>query len=289
MLADKEYRKVARLAPKRHDAKLNHARILLRLKEYEKVDEVLNGFKLWSSGSQATALALKAQALLYRDNMDQLPSIFAQASNLSPDNSEVLFVQAMMDAKAGEVETAMHGLDNALKKNPNESRMLQAKAELYFYNTQYKEALIIFKGLSKQQFANPNLMIDLAWVYITLEDYDSALVELDKALNIASNHPVSNYLKAFILLKSKDYKGASNYAEKVVKSYPGHIGNNFVLAVVSFAKKEFEKANYHIGKVTFAQPNNISALKLQASIQLNLGAKDDAMETLSKIEQGKFF
>ncbi len=288
LLAEKELGKVAKSIPALPTAKLEYAKVLMQLKKYEEVEQTLKGSHSWLTENKAEALALMTQAYIYMDNYEQVKSTFTQAQQLSANNIEVVLTKAIMDAKELDITSSMQWLEQVLKQNPNEIRALLLKAELYNYQTQYKEAIKLFRQVSAQQFANSEVKLDLARIHLMVKEYDPALVEVDKVLKVSKNHVLANYLKAFILFKKKEYATASKYAEHVVKYSVGHTGTNFILAVISFDAKEYEKANFHIKKVTFAEPKNAPALKLQASILLQLGAVNEAMASLAQIDQQAF-
>lgn len=264
------------------------ASVLLMLNDTARMEQVLQDRQDWPAELQVDALALLAQAQQVSGYPEQSQTLLEQAKELNVVTTELLFSSALQALAYDDVEEALINADLALTKQPDLVKTQVLKGQLLMQQQAFEPALAIFNEAAKVQYANPELLMYPARVYLLSNQPDLAHQQLDKLLKIIPDHVDANYAKAYLQLQAKQYEAALANADKVLKVNNDHIAAHFVSAASAYSLAQYEKAFAHVSKVTYAYPAYADGLKLKAAIQFKLGDELAATETLSGINQSDF-
>ena len=268
--------------------KIKLASVLLMLSDMPRLEQVLQDRQDWPAELQVDALALLAQSQQVSGHPEQSQTLLEQAKELNVITAELLFSSALQALAYDDTEEAFTNVNLALAKQPELTKAQVLKGQLLMQQQAFEPALAIFNEAAKVQYANPELLMYPARVYLLSNQPDLAHQQLDKLLKIIPDHLDANYAKAYLQLQAKQYEAALASADKVLKVNNDHIAAHFVSAASAYSLAQYEKAFAHVAKVTYAYPAYADGLKLKAAIQFKLGDELAATETLSGINQSDF-
>ncbi|MCE2596845.1 PEP-CTERM system TPR-repeat protein PrsT [Motilimonas cestriensis] len=270
------------------EIKLKLAKVLLMLNDASRLKEVLANRQDWPVALEVDALAVLSQADLLTNQPDLALAELKQAKALNLVTAELLFASALQALAVDDEEEALKNIDLALAKEPNLVKAMVIKGQVLMQQQRFEPALALFNQAATMQYANPELLMNPARVYVLNNQLDLAHQQLDKLLKIIPEHIEANYFKAFLQLQAKNYEQALVSAEKVLKVDNEHIASHFISAASAYSLEQYEKAFSHATKVTYAYPGYTEGLKLKAAIQFKLGDELAATETLSALNASDF-
>lgn len=128
-----------------------------------------------------------------------------------------------------ELQKVFHYLELAEKHNPDDPELNLIKGyldlilavNLPFFNPNHAIARF-------ENYASPTYLVNrgLAIAYRDLEQYENALVAVEKALNATPNNPEVHYLKGQILYKLGEEKQSVRLAEEAIKHFDNAIARS---------------------------------------------------------------
>ena len=107
-----------------------------------------------------------------------------------------------------EYDNAINTINDALKIDKYDSKLIHIKATLYLDNKNPEDAINCISNYLKLKPNNPDLFYLLGSIYYKYERYRDSLIYINKALEYNSEHIPSLYLKANVLKVSRNYNDA---------------------------------------------------------------------------------
>ncbi|MCE2571240.1 XrtA/PEP-CTERM system TPR-repeat protein PrsT [Motilimonas eburnea] len=293
LFAEKELSKVvAQQDTPEH--RLALAKVLLVLGENQRVAKLLEPTEIWSDKTAVDRFALLAQLALLskqltkQEQAEQALVYLTKARELERVTAELLFASALQALAYDEREQALTNLNKAIEQQAFFAKAMQLRGQVLLEQQDYPQAIAQFTQLAKQQYSNPDVLLNLAQAYLVSEQDELLEQTLAQILKVIPNHVEANYLKAYLMLEDKQYQAAMDMADKVLGLDGSHIAAHFVAAASAYPLEQYEKAFAHITKVTYAYPNYSDGIKLKAAIEFKLGDELAATETLSAINASDF-
>ncbi|MEM9742047.1 MAG: XrtA/PEP-CTERM system TPR-repeat protein PrsT [Pseudomonadota bacterium] len=116
-------------------------------------------------------------------------------------------------------------------------------------------------------------------------DLDAATEAIDKILKIAGNYPLARYLEGLIYYQKNDFDRSEAALLEVQRRFPDHAPTLYLMGLVKYQLDQIAQAEYNVERFVLAAPANESARKLLASIRLQRGELDAAIEALEPVAQ----
>lgn len=281
--AEKEHNQAHKLAPENPEINIALAKTLFQVNKFRQMEDLIDNTQGWPTALIVQSYALKARLSIYHGDIEQAENLIAMAVNLQPDETEVLFVQALLKWQLRDIDEAKIYLKKLAKKEPSHIRGLVLTANIAFWQKDYEEANEKFAQASEIQYRSMTIKLHLVGTLIAQRKLVSAKKALKKLLKKDVNNPYINHLMARVAFLDKDNQSAARHADIALMNNSGAFETNYIAAAAKYSTNKFEQAYKHIGKVTLALPNHVQALKLKAAIQLKLGLFDQAIDTLLKV------
>lgn len=184
-------------------------------------------------------------------NYEEAKSISEEFNAESSDKVEQYFLSGLINNRLGDLESSAANFNAALEEYPN-------------YH------LVRF------------LLID---VLLRNESLDSAEIEVDKLLSINKNQPQANYYKGAIAFQRKDFETAFLHAEKAREGRGEGLRNDMVHGLSAYKLEKYERAYASLRRAASKLPKSHSVHRLVAQLQLDLGYRREAAETLASLEE----
>ncbi len=193
-------------------------------------------------------------------NGEKAERFFIQATTNNTKNPITYLNYAIMLSHRGEAQKAIKLLEKAETLNPKVltlKNILLTKATCYWIAGDIDKGInLLLKLIDTYEYANPNVLTTLGFLYILKDDFDNATKYSKKAL---LDDP--NYLLAYDNLGQIEYRRgfydkALQYFIKVTEqySYPDSL---YYLALIYIQKNDIEKAKIYLEK---AYNCNVTAL-----------------------------
>lgn len=131
-----------------------------------------------------------------------------------------------------------------------------------FDNGNYEEIIELFPDevINKEGDKATELYIWRGNVRYEQKDYDSAIADYSKAININHNYALAFYNRAFALIGKEEYNKAIEDYDMVIKLEPDYIANAFVVrGSILRAMKEYDQAIEYYNKAINIDPDYANA------------------------------
>ena len=129
-----------------------------------------------------------------------------------------------------------------------------------------EEKLEIINIRLKKSPQNAELLYDRASVYVNLERYNDAIIDLNKAIEIKPEKKEYHALLGDTYFRLGDMEHSYKSFEKVVSLDPKDKEGYMKLGEIAFYSKDYDRAMDHLSKVTADDPNNQNALFMKGFI-----------------------
>ena len=133
-------------------------------------------------------------------------------------------------------------------------------------NMSDEEKLEIINIRLKKNPKDAELLYDRAGIYVNLERYNDAIVDLTKAIEIKPDKKEYHALIGDTYFRLGDMEHSYKSFEQVVRLDPKNKEGYMKLGEIAFYSKDYDRAMEHLSKVTADDPNNQTALFMKGFI-----------------------
>ncbi len=280
--AKKEFQRAYSLNPESPEYSLTYAQLLLRDKEYAKVDEILDT-PFADKADEEQRQVYQASAYLGLGQREKARQIYTKIAAESA-NARAYMGLARLALLDKDMDSASQWTEKALAIDADNEAALQLKAKMYLADKQNDQALELYDRLINQNANNPTYYYERAVIYLALKQYDAAEQDIQRVLQEMNNQPLATYLLAQIRLQQKKYPEAQSLSQYVLSVLPRHYPSMLVLGVASLEQGFFNQAEKNIIQYLSINPNNIEVQHLLATIYLRQGNSGQAVLILEGID-----
>jgi SpoVK/Ycf46/Vps4 family AAA+-type ATPase len=111
-------------------------------------------------------------------------------------------------------------LIEALSESPDNNSLRKLVADALFNVGRYREAIVEYKQLLKQEHGNHLFMVTLADCYYRLEEYSTAMVMLENIVHLPDAGIKCRILYIKLLIKENNYEQALNLYRRLLEEHP---------------------------------------------------------------------
>lgn len=129
---------------------------------------------------------------------------------------------------------------------------------------------------------DPDLRIELGWVYLKQGNSKKALEEYRNALKIDPKNVGAKLNVAMVYAHEKDYTKAQGEMEKIIKEYPTYMDARVALGSVYYQLKKYDKALEQYQFALAANPGTVDYIVMIGKIYEVQGKKDQAKAQYQK-------
>jgi len=200
-----------------------------------------------------------------------------------PKNEDVIIDLSMNLSFANKHKEAIELLENSNVELKSD-RYLRRLAKLYVVDSQFQNALDLYKTLTIKQPLEQSLWLEYATVKEKIGSLESALTTVNEGLNQSSSKEQLLLLKANLLITL----GRNESAEKIVDELSNKFPNNkyvvYLKAQLNLAKKEVNNASEQFSLLYENSPSNDLALNWARSL-VKQDHLDQAINVLERHEK----
>lgn len=228
--------------------------------------------------------------------------ILFPAPEIKAQTAKSFYKSGISNQKKGNCKEAINNFNSAINLNPKYTDALKARALCYFNLKNYKEAIVDYDFLYKQDLLNENYIIKLALSYFELNrwaDAHNMFLKLEAPeINLHIEEAKVKVAQCKIMLQ--DYNGAIQYLNENLSAfnendlmyyYKGIAASNlkeYQAAALSF-KKAIDVNDNKLIKKSIKQPLNDSLNAVYylslANTLLHMFSYEDAIKTYQKVIQ----
>ncbi|MDA8234733.1 MAG: tetratricopeptide repeat protein [Clostridia bacterium] len=159
--------------------------------------------------------------------------------------------------------------------------------QLFFWDKPVYESALDYQFQTaynnvKKSPNDPQLRIELGWLYLQMKDYNKALNEYKNALKLDPKNLGAKLNIAIVYGEQKDYKKAKAELEKLIKDKPAFEDARVALASVHYHLKEYDAAIKQYQFLINANPGTVDYITLLGRV---LEAKGDKKGAIAQYEK----
>jgi len=263
--AKKELGRAHKLMPENELMRMDYAGVLLILKKYHDVINLLLDIHVLPEINERR-LTLLGAAYMGLNQLAEAKSIYQLA--VSDGYATANIGLATIAMQENELDKAVLFLDKILLEDNDNRAALTQKAIVLNKLKQHDKALLIYNQLIKEDAMPSVLHIERAATYLTLGQLSKAEDDLKYVLKKNKNSPSINFLMSRVKLAQKQFSEAKLFAEKVINIKSSHYPAILVLGISHYYLKSFNQSENYLIKYLAAQPDNVAVTILLAKVYL---------------------
>ncbi|MBX3413327.1 MAG: tetratricopeptide repeat protein [Pirellulales bacterium] len=221
---------------------------------------------------------------LSNGNRDKARTAAEEAIRLSGDDTLLAarahVVRALLREKPEEIAAE---LDTALELAPEDPEVLRARGAHALEHRDLAKAIEVMKlavEVERERADNHEL---LGMAFALNQQFDEALAELDRALELAPDDPSAHLLRARVRLAKAKPEEAVEDIDQVFTTRPATADALLLRALAYQQLGKIERALTDIDEALGMQPEFVPALRIRAVLLASNGQVDDALADLEKV------
>jgi len=265
-----------KLDPKDTEAHEMLGQYFLVKKEYPKAELE---FKYLSSQDPANVDYIMALAEIARlsDRAEEAIDYYLKAYYMNTSNMRPLEQAAQLALQKKIPDKALKIFSELIQANPKNERYLQAFTDLAVMNNNFRAGIQGLKSLADIQGRTPQILIQMALLYMQDDHPDSAKMTLESLVAADSTNKMGLHLLSSLNLDLKDYPSSLSYARKLIQLYPDYPQGFIDVALVYLNQDQYDQVVASLIDVA-------DKFKDDFTVQYLLGASYQQMKVLDKAE-----
>ncbi len=280
--AAKELERAKDLGANKQSLALLLARTYLNQGRSEQIAELINNNRPFDIEVETELLAIHALSLFRNGRIDEAQLSLNQAQELGYEGTYSRMVQASLSAANNELNTANQTLEQLSKEAPNNTDLWLLKGHLASMSNDNETAVEAYRKAVELAPEASQYTLYLAQALVKNKQFSEAEPYLDRILQIAPNHMLSNQLKAFIRFQSEDYEQAFTIATKALQNGSQNTATQLVAGVSAYQLQKYQQALIQLERVISKDPQNALAQRLLVTTQFRIGQLDSAFSQLNQ-------
>jgi tetratricopeptide (TPR) repeat protein len=246
---------------------------------YGAAESFLETLRVNASHAQATGAL--AECYYELGEFDQALDYARKARNLSRGSLEYANLEGRILIALGQLDNASRVIGEVLRAEPYNKDALFAMGEMEIARGRSSEAVIRYRAALRRYPDDKRVLLSLALVLGSLGQYAEARGYMNRVL---AQHPEDYrafYYAACLDAKQDSLAPAIHNAERALVYRPAFIPAKMLLANLRYRAAQYEEAVRLADELIAASRNNINAWYLKGMAYTRLGRSRDAINTLS--------
>ncbi len=218
--------------------------------------------------------ALRARGFHYakiKNPQEALQDLEA-AEKIDPNHPPTVERLALILAQLQKYDQALAKLDRLQILRPNlAGPLLLIRAQIHATRSNIEEAMKCLDQALKLQPGNPRVLLFRARLYVNTKQFDKALADVDRVLELEPNHGEAMRFRAVLLARAGKMDEVVAELKKILKDSPHDVPVQMQLAMFYIMKDQPQKAIDVYTNVLAKNPKNAGALMGRAGSYLSLG------------------
>jgi tetratricopeptide (TPR) repeat protein len=223
----------------------------------------------------------EVKSAMQQDNFGDALSLLEQVLKIFPENKTALLYKAEIGMQTRDKQITEAALKSLILIAPHNLQYSITLAQLYFDNGELERAPKVFEPLI-QQFKHPDLHFNYAWFLTRAADYNNALENYQKAINLGLQGSEEAHLNMANIYSSRLFQQslAKTHLMLALKIRP-----NYVDALYNLGNLEEDSGDRTAAKLQFQRILSIDPSHAKATARLAQANDDDSPTLISKLER----
>ena len=232
--------------------------------------------------------ALRGRAMLALGSKDEARTVFeavlADGKSTEAQRVSLLGLASMAMANA-DYARAEQLARQSLEIAPDSAESFLQIGQLLIVQTRFDDANEFLSdensaGVRLARMDKFRLFGERAQALLGSGDLDAADEAVQAMTRIATNHPMSGFLRGQVAYRRGDYDGALETIQAVVAKFPQFVPAQQLLGAISLKRGDLEQAEVYLSQAIAAEPSNTGARQLLAETRMQMQRPEDAARTL---------
>ena len=218
-----------------------------------------------------------------RENKAKILKTYKEILEIEPDNYQALLGMALYYYKTNMKKEAQRLFMELGQDVESDSRLVMVAFDEYISSKKYKDAIIVFSQLLKNNPDNSTLNFFTGMAYEADDDFKKAISHYLKIKPTHSQYKKTIVSIAYLYKQLGEEQTAINYLEDKYRIFPKDIDIITYLAALYENNKHYKKAISLLKKGLEDSADNTSLLFKLGAVQDKAGLKQDSINTMKKI------
>ena len=188
-------------------------------------------------------------------------------------------------AYAKDFDGAIKFFDEAIRLNPNNADLYNARGAAYIQLQQYEQAIQDFSKEIQLTPNNANAYFGRAVAYADLEQYERAVQDYSKAIKLNPHHSIAYLNRGITYAKMERYERAIQDFSKAVELHP-YLTEAYLGRAMCYGNLgQYERAIQDCDRAIQVEPNNGLSYFVRATCYAKLGDRAKAQADLNKASE----
>lgn len=192
-----------------------------------------------------------------------------------PNDHRLLAARAQVLFNMGKVKEAAYDITRAVELDPENLEYLLSKSDIVFANGSIEEAYRTLESAERLAPDNIDVQLKLGEITFYSRDYDRSLRYLSTVTEREPNNRTALFMKGFIYKEKGDTASAVNLLRQVTDKFPDYAPAFEELGIL-YATRQNPLAVEYLGTAIQLEPNNTNALYALALFHQDAGNYDAA-------------
>ncbi len=184
------------------------------------------------------------------DNAAFIYNVLESLSNKQPDQTSVLFVQAILAGQMRQDDLALSKINQVLSLQPEWNKALIFKAQLAVQNEQMDKAEAALLKVLEEEPENVKVARMLAQVYMRSEQYEKAIEQYESILSKTPDDGESIFAIALNYLQLENEHRAQEYLKRLINNPAWDAQASFYMGRIELKNDNNDEALVWFDKVT---------------------------------------
>ena len=278
--AEKLFKKALQLDSTATSPRLNLAKVYLQKKDLAKAKVYLQE-AISIDNKLIDAYYLLASIETRQGDRDAALAAYQDIIKVDPKQLQAIYMSGILQMDLGNMDAAQGSVDTLLSKFPGRPEGKRLSGLLLYRQGKYEEAKVALEtSLKTQQHLLSYFFLGLS--YYGLEQYEIALNQFQKALDLNPGFERARVLVSMTLLKQKRLDDAIIEIQKVLRANPNNAYAHNILGSAYLADGKYDKGMAELESATELDPNLADAHLKRGIFHLAKGQGAQGEEDLVK-------
>ncbi|MEJ7618098.1 MAG: tetratricopeptide repeat protein [Pyrinomonadaceae bacterium] len=203
-----------------------------------------------------------------------------RAKQIAPTDADVLFEFAMVALRLALHDDAVEALAAALKKRPDEPKLIYALARGQMSRGEKLESERLFRRYVALKPEDASGHYGLGHALASLQNNAEAKQHFARSLELQPVQTEAPYQLGLLAYAENEVEAARAWFAKVLARYGDHVGALVGMGLVNYNNKEYEQARHHLVKAIALDARDIKAHYYLGLTYARIGDKESARREL---------
>jgi tetratricopeptide (TPR) repeat protein len=248
-----DFNKAIELNPKKADYYVAKADVHMALNETKNALKTYEAAIETDAQNENALLSLGRFQYFVRD-FTKAQEVFAQLERVNPANAEGYFYQGMIYKELKDTAKAIDAFGKAVQIDLYYHNALIQLGQIYSDKND-KIGLSYYKNATLADEFSDEAFYGLGYLYQKLGQYDSAVANYQRTVNINALHYFAYYNTGYILFEDNKINRAIEHFQLAIKFAPGFAKAHYMLGLCSESKGDYDQAGVYFNRSLEKDPN----------------------------------